>query len=436
MRDPREEQAYQEVGRTDVAPWLAHALVTWFLVVLTVLPLVEIVGARQSRDPGETSPWATLRVLPGEMRAAAARATGTSLFWDRIVPANREALRALSTFETDLEDQSSVGRLLRPPAQTVLSGWFGAGNERVYVGRDGWLFYRPDVEYVTGRGFLDPAELARRVARASEFETAPAPDPRPAILQFARDLLARGITLVLVPTPGKPVVHPERLSSRASLAATGATVQNLSWDAFVEEMSGGGVLVFDTVPAMMDAGRQTGSPRYLATDTHWRPEAMEAAARALAAFIADRVALAPAPPEGYRAEPRETRQTGDTAAMLDLPEGQSLFPPETVPLRMVLRPDGDPWRPTRGADVLVLGDSFSNIYSLPSMGWGEAAGFVEHLSLALDRPVDRLVQNDNGASATRLMLAREAGERLAATRVVVWQFAARELAFGDWLMIW
>ena len=37
-----------------------------------------------------------------------------------------------------------------------MTGWLGAGNERVYPGRDGWLFYRPDVEYVTGRGFLDP----------------------------------------------------------------------------------------------------------------------------------------------------------------------------------------------------------------------------------------------------------------------------------------
>jgi alginate O-acetyltransferase complex protein AlgJ len=125
---------------------------------------------------------------------------------------------------------------------------------------------------------------------------------------------------------------------------------------------------------------------------------------------------------------------GDTTAMLDL--SRRLSPPQadTMPLRIVLGPDGDPWRPTRGADVLVLGDSFSNIYSLPTMGWGEAAGFVEHLSLALGRPVDRVVQNDNGASATRLALAREP-DRLAATRVVVWQFAARELASGAWVPV-
>jgi alginate O-acetyltransferase complex protein AlgJ len=46
-----------------------------------------------------------------------------------------------------------------------------------------------------------------------------------------------------------------------------------------------------------------------------------------------------------------------------------------------------------------------------------------------------LAQNDSGAFATRQALAREleGGEdRLAGKRVVVWEFAARELAVGDW----
>ena len=56
------------------------------------------------------------------------------------------------------------------------------------------------------------------------------------------------------------------------------------------------------------------------------------------------------------------------------------------------------------SDVLVLGDSFSNIYALESMAWGTSAGLVEQLSYLLRRPVDRIVQNDDGAFATRAML--------------------------------
>ncbi len=120
--------------------------------------------------------------------------------------------------------------------------------------------------------------------------------------------------------------------------------------------------------------------------------------------------------------------------MLKLPAGQRVFPPETVRVRQVL--DGNRfWRPAADAEVLFLGDSFANIYSLEPMGWGEAAGFVEHLSLALGLPVDAICRNDAGSHATREMLAKElqrGQDRLAGKKLVIWEFAARELASGDW----
>jgi alginate O-acetyltransferase complex protein AlgJ len=161
---------------------------------------------------------------------------------------------------------------------------------------------------------------------------------------------------------------------------------------------------------------------------------MELIAERLAAFIVETVALPEMADPGYRVDRIEMRNTGDTARMLDLAPGSTLFPPEAVWLRRVLRADGSPWRSSREADVLLLGDSFSNIYSLESMGWGTSAGLAEQLSHALGRPLDRIVQNDEGSFATRALLARDPG-RLARTRVVVYQFAARELAFGDWSVI-
>jgi alginate O-acetyltransferase complex protein AlgJ len=130
----------------------------------------------------------------------------------------------------------------------------------------------------------------------------------------------------------------------------------------------------------------------------------------------------------------EVTNAGDTVVMLDLPSRQQIYPPERVLISRVVTPEG-PWRSDRAADVLVLGDSFSNIYSLESMSWGSSAGFVEHLSYALRRPADRIVQNDDGAFAAREMLQRTGAERLEGKRVVIWQFAARELAAGDWKVI-
>ena len=350
--------------------------------------------------------------------------------WPRIVETNRSLLARMEAFERRLEQDAIIGRTLRPHAQWLLTRWLGAGNERVYPGRDGWLFYRPDVEYVTGRGFLEEREFERRVLAASEWTTPPQPDPVLAIVHFKRELEARNIALVVMPTPVKPVIHPEELAGGSH-----RTARNVSFAAFAARLQEAGVALFDPAEEL---SRGTGD-KYLRTDTHWRPEAMEAVAARLARYIETRWPAVPGGPIGgrasadseYQLQQIEVQQTGDIVPMLDLPEGQSLYRPESVWLRRVVTANGTVWRSSRDADVLVLGDSFSNIYSLESMGWGTSAGLVEQLSYALRRPIDRIVQNDDGAFATREMLARDPG-RLKNTRVVVYQFAERELTFGDW----
>ncbi len=430
----REEVARIEVGHTTVSPPIVHLLIAGFLTVIVVVPVVELAGLRALRAQGLSSAWSHLARLPAELRSRAPDSTvstpESASAWEHLVVANRSVLTAISRFELGLEDESLLGRTLRPPTQAVLTGLLGAGNERVYWGREGWLFYRPDVEYLTGRGFLEPAELRRRVASASEWEAPPQPDPRRAIGRFKRDLEARGIMLVVVPTPLKPGVHPEKLARRYADGAE--VIQNPSYREFVEAMSREGVLVFDPSDVLAPARRA--GPQYLVSDSHWRPETMEAVAGRLAAFIEAHVDLPASADPGYRIERQEVRNTGDTLQMLDLPAETTLYTPEAVYLRRVLQADGSPWRSSREADVIVLGDSFSNIYTLESLGWGTSAGFVEQLSYGLRRPVDRLVQNDQGAFATRAMLWRDP-HRLDGKRVLVYQFAARELALGDWQVI-
>lgn len=429
----REAVARRDLGHTTVAPSTVRLMLAVFLTAIAAVPIAEVTRAGARAVGGTSTAWSHLAQLPGEVVAHVERAPAQAI-QDGLLPllrsTNRIVLPRLEGFERALEDESTIGRSLRPQMQALMTRWLGAGNERVYVGRSGWLFYRPDVEYLTARGFLDPALLARRVAAAPEWATPPAPDSRPALVQFARDLQARGITLVVVPIPVKPAVHPERLVERS--ARGGSTLQNPSYFKWIEDLRRDHVLVFDPSSALA-AGRSTG-PQYLATDTHWRPEAMELVVERLADFVAAHVSLPASADRGYRIERVERRNAGDTARMLDLPEQSTLFPLEAVWLARVLLPDGSSWRPSRDADVLVLGDSFSNIYTLESMGWGTAAGFVEHLSYTLRRPVDRIVQNDDAAFATRALLAREP-DRLRGKRVVIYQFAARELAFGDWKVL-
>ncbi|MGH9373775.1 MAG: alginate O-acetyltransferase AlgX-related protein, partial [Vicinamibacterales bacterium] len=427
----REAAARIEVGSTAVSPVVARVLVACFVTVIAGVPIVELASVRTRRAEGAATVWSHLAGVPREIGADLAGPARTdSGRWRRVVSANRIVLAGLTGFERALDDESMLGRGLRPFTQAIMAAWLGAGNERVYIGRDGWLFYRPDVEYLTGPPFLRASQLRRRIAAASEWEVPPQPDPREAIVRFHHELRTRGIMLVVMPTPLKPAVHPEMLAARYT-DLTGA-LRNPSYGPFVEDLRHAGVVVFDLSEAL--AGPRRSGPQYLVTDSHWRPETMEVAAELLGEFIPANVHLPAATDPGFRLDRAEVRNTGDIARMLDLSTDATLFPSESAWVQRVLQADGSPWRPSPGADVLLMGDSFSNIYSLQSMGWGTSAGFAEQLALTLRRPVDRLVQNDQGAFATRAML-RRAPDRLNGKRVVVYQFAARELAFGDWKVL-
>ena len=147
-----------EIGVTDIAPRTAYAMVGLFLLALVVVPLTEwrAVSART-------------REVIGAQAAAVRSVPQDGSLWARVVGKNRAILGGLTEFERVLDDESLIGRTLRPRAQAFMTGRLGVGNERVYTGRDGWLFYRPDVEYVTGRPFLDPLQIRRRIRAAPEW---------------------------------------------------------------------------------------------------------------------------------------------------------------------------------------------------------------------------------------------------------------------------
>jgi hypothetical protein len=418
----REAIALVEVGHTDVRPRTARLLVGAFLLLTAAVPAYELSSPMEG-----TTAWQYLRDLVPNARAEAT-AIADAGAWSRLIAGNRAVLAGLHGFEEALEDESIVSRALRPNTQLWMGRLTGAGNDRVYLGRDGWLFYQADIEHVMGPGFLDPSAERRRAAAAHEWTVVPHTDPARAILTLKAQLDARGVALVVMPTPVKPSIHPEKLTARYDDRVPAVT--NPSYSGFVESLRARGALVFDPTEAIVEARRPAGAPQYLATDTHWRPEVMEMVAERLAEFIQANVQLPPGT-TAYRTEAVSVSASGDLAVMLDLPDGQTWLEPERVTVRRVLDASGAPWRPSRDAEVLLLGDSFTNIYSLASMRWGDAAGLAEHVSRALRRPVDRIVQNDAGAYATRELLHRSP-DRLIGKRVVIYQFATRELSFGDW----
>lgn len=431
----REQLAMREIGVTDITPRLALVMTVAFCVLIAGVSLFEEIATR--RDGKVARHWSVSGLVPTRAELKAVIASGSP--WQATLDANKRILREIKGYEDGLKEDSTLVQALVPVMQVPISGWLKGGNEDAYIGRDGWLFYRKDIDALIGRGFLEPEVLARRAAGGSELKAPPQPDPLKAIVDFRDQLAKRGIALIVMPMPVKPTVHPERFSARYEGRA--GVVQNPSFAAFLEGLERERIACLDMAPLLAQAKAKAnvespGRPLYLKTDTHWTPEGMELGAQALAKLARATAQLPPATAR-FSATARNITNLGDVAGMLKLPAERKIFAPETVTLRQVQ--DGNAaMRPDPKAEVLFLGDSFANIFSLAPMGWGDAAGLVEHLALALGLPVDAITRNDAGSFATREMLAKElarGNDRLAGKKLVIWEFAARELAWGDWKIL-
>ena len=372
----REEIAKREIGVTEVSKPQKLFLSIFFLFVIGVYPCIQFVYS---------SPLKEIRPAP-------------------------TAQKAFKQYETAIEDTSLLRAVLLTPAQEFLTKCFRTGNEKVIVGKDGWLFYSGDYDYLVNPGFMQAGRMHKRDLAGSH------PDAVAAIKKFADDLKKRDIRLILIPAPGKPLVYGDKLGAGEDRKG------NKSFDEFKKQVESLGVTVLDFMDDFI-AMRKDGVDSYLKTDTHWTPAAMRFAAKKTAEAIGD------ASPDSEAGAKATITARGDIANMLKLPDVDDIFPKQTVE---VVQYDVVQ---DRNSDVLLLGDSFTNIFSLDAMGWGSRAGFAETLAHELGRPIDVIARNDAGAHATRDVLSAEflrGRDRLEGKKVVVWEFAIRELAVGDW----
>ncbi|MGA7391518.1 MAG: hypothetical protein WBW78_02570 [Terrimicrobiaceae bacterium] len=432
----REEMAQMEVGNTLISRPMSLVVTAAFILTIISVPVVQhIVEVRAGFAEGGRWVLPSVYEIFKYPRQAwkALMSSGDGDLVSRLSEANGVLMRGFKTYEEALESDSFIARATLPRVQAFTAEFLGLGNEQVLLGRKRWLFYEPDVAYLTGPGFLDSSFLRNR-ARNGDPGGSVQPDPLKAIVEFRDQLKSRSIHLVIMPIPVKPMIEPELLSPSYGTSPS-LPIQNPSYRAFLKSLDKLQIDYLDVSHSLAENKRLTGLAQFLRTDTHWTPQAMQHAV----ALLAEKLRAAGLPRTIEPMRLNRARQTikgiGDIVAMLRLPPTSHLYPKEAVAIHPILRADGLPWSPDPRADVLVLGDSFFNIFSLEGMGWGASAGFVEQLSYALQRPLDAIIRNDAGALATRELLGQElarGNDRLSGKRVVVWEFAVRELATGNW----
>lgn len=330
-------------------------------------------------------------------------------------------------WDGNAKDRSIFAKWLRPHTLQLRYDLLGEMHPNALKGRDGWLFYNQDVDYLLHPPYTDERFYSGTFDSLIEGRRVNLRNPLVAMRDFKDRLEARGIGLLVVPIPGKPSIYPEMLASGMAGQPRSPTLDLL------EDLQGRGFQVVDLFTPLLAAKAAGKGPLYLERDTHWSPEGMEVAADAIAAAIRG-LGLPPAAPgERYRAGETEVDRWGDIAEMTKVPDRRRIWSSEKVKARPVTDlGSGKPYSDDPRSPILWLGDSFSRIYQTDEP---RAAGIVAHVAMRLNRPLASIV-NDGGASTVvRQQLARK-GELLRNKRVVVWTFVERDLRFGSrgWLI--
>jgi len=364
----------------------------------------------------------------------------------------------LREFEHTLEEKSWFQQHLRPVLQRFLFVTVRDTGAKGVLGRDQWLFYRPDLRYLVEPDRLEASTSESKWVQPPEQSTH-RESVEQAILRFRDQLKERGIMLVVMPVPGKPSIYPDQVTRRAVGNERQFRSPTLE---LIEELQRQGVATVDLFTAFQEM-RGSGGPLYLARDTHWTPKGAQIAAQKVAAKLSE-LHIPPLTRKEFRTQSVTVTRWGDILDMMQIPGLRSAFAAETAECAQVLDPalgplvpgasdrPGTYCYPGQQAAVLVLGDSFCRIYQYPepqSLGkmptaattarpaetGGKrllpgSAGFISHLALALGSPVDAIVSDGGAATDVRRKLSTNP-EILEGKRVIIWEFVERDIALGS-----
>ena len=293
--------------------------------------------------------------------------------------------------------------------------------DSVVAGRDGWLFFAPELRHLGGGEWW-----GADAAKSSQSIDPKNADPLPAILDFKKQLDSQNIALLMMPVPPKAIVYPDKIWATP---VDGARL-DARHRAFADLLRENGVSVLDLTDPFI-AARGGGDPVYLRTDTHWSGRATVLAARAIAARIEEKKWLDGASPKRLDLVGAWKRVpiAGDLWLARPAP---SRGAGEEVALHFVGAKTTGAFKPLpedASSPVVLLGDSHSLVFHDGGDMHARGAGLADQLALELGFALDVVAVRGSGATPARVNLLRRARKDpnyLAGKKVVIWCFSARE----------
>lgn len=281
---------------------------------------------------------------------------------------------------------------------------------------NGWLFLAAELRFLSLGHFW--GDEARKVGRAQKSDLA---DPIPAIVDFQKQLKARGIDLLVVPVPPKAAVYPEKILPAFDV---GATDPAPALRRFYEELRAGGVDVLDLAPLFIQNRDDKRGGVFCKTDSHWSGLGCVLAAQAIAEKMRGKLTV-PASQKDYVSEWRDAEIKGDLVGLL--PPGSPKSGSEKISVRSISEKGGSGGiDPDPNSPVLLMGDSHTLVFH---DFLAERAGLVDQLAQELGFAPDLIGTRGSGATPVRISLYRRSLKDpgyLTKKKVIVWCFAARE----------
>ncbi len=295
------------------------------------------------------------------------------------------------------------------------------GSSRVVPGTDSWFFLSSEIAHLAKRAFW--GEHSQKVAVYNKPDGS---DPLPAIIDFHRQLAARGIDLIVVPVPAKAAVYPEKLD--ASLKPLAGERFDPFHRQFFSLLEKEGVAVIDLMPLMLEK-RSGAENLYCSTDSHWTSYATELAASRIAAELKKKSWYGTVPRHVFTRSYTPLVFSGDLA-----PEGLK------EEIRLATVTSSTSRAVAEDSPVILLGDSHTLIFHQGGDMHSSSAGLADQLAFELGFPVDLIGVRGSGSTASRINLFRKSrtdSGYLKAKKAVVWCISVRELteSTGGWKIV-
>ena len=296
-------------------------------------------------------------------------------------------------------------------------------------GKEGWLFFGPELRFVSAGRFWGQASA--KVSRATKPEFA---DPLPAIVDFYRQLKKMGVELLLVPVPPKSVIYPDFLSDSLTISRENPPVRiDTEQQAFYQLLRKEGIQVLDLTSFFLANRFHREGALFCKQDTHWSGNGCVLTARKIREEIQGRPWLKAIPKSTYQSAWKSLPIAGDLWKAL----GDKNLPPEILSVRQVGTGSAGALKsiaPDQKSPIILVGDSHNLVFHAGEDMQTRDAGLPDQLALELGFPVDLAAVRGSGATPARVNLLRRAQRDpnyWKKKKLVIWCFAAREFTQSD-----